>query len=1054
MKNSNSEMVGTKESSHANGMTTKRSANNKHPKDSKNSPKTSPKDAKKSPLANGISSIPNSPSSRPSTAVTSSPVTYGASSTDTLSSEVTSKQPNGESRTSMDSLPSDNATSMYSNSKKLSPNGINNSNKRPLQSEEQKTPRRSKRRNTKDNDNSSANDSTKSTSDQQSINNSINNSGQLNEATSTNECTMGDSIGKVVESTNSSNPIAETPSMELKDNHSQVKPGKLKEILERDPPSSTIPLGRISPSSGSNPLIIQEIPVKECMGEDTEESADEPLDESNDSASASWNRMRCEIGWRWSWLQLQSSELKYQLEIAEKEYSKERNEKEKIVPLYNKEDADHQSLRTAGCTKPQKNRRLVTRPIPPIGPRILPSDARQHPLFSLNVRHQVSLEDYFSDEAEFLSTEMMSPQTNASSNKKSTPRSSSASSSDKKSSTQSRKNSSTRPTNSPFDSPTPVHRGPGRPPGSGSRTPRTPQTPSSLKNKGLRTRDFDIDSIVIPFSMSPTIIPSKPVKEIHTPRWQIIEDPMNSTHSNEDVTSPKLTSPRITSPQLSPPSLTETQLLRNPTAGAGESDTEEDDNVKKKKRKLEENSPPLQFQTQFSLETSFNYTLSASSSMILNTTNSISSITTTTTPSDLKPSFKLIESTDDLLSPSQSSMGCNILTSMQNEQSELKEQESTDQSEQHASDEDTSDEAFALRHMCCELIERKRYILPELSTIPNDPHDLPAEFFVCEGKENPLKKKRGPRSRNQPFQDSNDEEVKKWKEAELNELKTVYMNTHHFERNWEGLGILVAELEKLREKQRELAQLKEKERLREKEEKKRKRKLDAQDREPDRKKEKLDTSAERSVEAEDEDWVPDEVDSGDEFSDVDVLLWEIVPKEPLFTPTGFPRNILRFRRIQSQLQSQCDNSLNISPSESKMDTDQPLDNPLTDELRNKTKTGLFVEIPENPIQSTIVQIPSTPSTSSTSIPNIASDASSSTSTDPILESKSKDNESIPEVLLLDTLTPPSMEFESTDSSSLSTTLTKEKCQTEVSGVSLGGTVDSLKAAVESLTTTL
>lgn len=93
-----------------------------------------------------------------------------------------------------------------------------------------------------------------------------------------------------------------------------------------------------------------------------------------------------------------------------------------------------------------------------------------------------------------------------------------------------------------------------------------------------------------------------------------------------------------------------------------------------------------------------------------------------------------------------------------------------------SSSEDTSDEAFAERHFCRELLERKRFYFPEKKELPASPNCLPTEFFITD-EAFPLSNKK------KPINDPEELKEEKLKVKFLG-IRGRYLGSPRFSRNW------------------------------------------------------------------------------------------------------------------------------------------------------------------------------------------------------------------------------------------------------------------------------
>jgi len=170
--------------------------------------------------------------------------------------------------------------------------------------------------------------------------------------------------------------------------------------------------------------------------------------------------------------------------------------------------------------------------------------------------------------------------------------------------------------------------------------------------------------------------------------------------------------------------------------------------------------------------------------------------------------------------------------------------------ESMSSDEDTSDESFAQRHFCRELLERKRYLFPDKNkSLPATPDQLPAEFFVASlASPSKYRKKKGTNPK---------EEMEKLKQK-FDKIRSRYVDSSKLYQSWDDLSFLAA------------------------------REYDDE------------------VEEMDEEYVGEWDSGGDDdyFQEEEGIYeelekWEIVQKPPQFDEQGRERNIIYMRRIQT-----------------------------------------------------------------------------------------------------------------------------------------------------------
>jgi len=169
--------------------------------------------------------------------------------------------------------------------------------------------------------------------------------------------------------------------------------------------------------------------------------------------------------------------------------------------------------------------------------------------------------------------------------------------------------------------------------------------------------------------------------------------------------------------------------------------------------------------------------------------------------------------------------------------------------ESMSSEEDTSDEIFAQRHFCRELLERKRYLFPDKNkNLPATPEELPQEFFVA-ALATPKNKKKKIHTV---------EEMDKLKQK-FDKIRSRYLFPITAYRSWEDLSHLARMIDDKNELEEEIQFVGE-----------------------------WDSGCEYFV------------SGGDEEEEEEELIadcWEIVSKPPLFDEQGRKRNIIYLRRI-------------------------------------------------------------------------------------------------------------------------------------------------------------
>ena len=108
--------------------------------------------------------------------------------------------------------------------------------------------------------------------------------------------------------------------------------------------------------------------------------------------SRKWEKTRCDIAWRWTWLQLQVHELEFQINKCDELFQKKRRNKQKVAPLFDPDDKQH-SLRTSGLVKPKKNRKLFRVPSSSKSKSSgsLDRAAESHPLFAIRQGKEILL---------------------------------------------------------------------------------------------------------------------------------------------------------------------------------------------------------------------------------------------------------------------------------------------------------------------------------------------------------------------------------------------------------------------------------------------------------------------------------------------------------------------------------------------------------------------------------------------------------------------------------------------------------------------------------------
>eukprot|EP01113_Clastostelium_recurvatum_P051426 TRINITY_DN999_c0_g1_i2.p1 TRINITY_DN999_c0_g1~~TRINITY_DN999_c0_g1_i2.p1 ORF type:complete len:1139 (+),score=303.07 TRINITY_DN999_c0_g1_i2:181-3597(+) len=224
-----------------------------------------------------------------------------------------------------------------------------------------------------------------------------------------------------------------------------------------------------------------------------------PMDEEwRKALKERWEEGKRDIAWRWHWLDLQTRELQQQVAVSEQQIDKMRKAKQKVLPVWADPSypaslgPDHQSLRTAGMTPPKKSRKLCRRAVTAMGKPAVPMDAATcHPLFSFASANEPQVSDHEPLPAP-------RPPRHPSS---SVPGASSA----RRHKDRDRSRHRHRMSEDDFDS-------------------DSSNEVMPIKRKKLTNKDYDLDNVVIPFSISGSnfSIPVTQYKEIDTPKWRSV----------------------------------------------------------------------------------------------------------------------------------------------------------------------------------------------------------------------------------------------------------------------------------------------------------------------------------------------------------------------------------------------------------------------------------------------------------------------------------------------------------------------------------------------------
>jgi hypothetical protein len=351
--------------------------------------------------------------------------------------------------------------------------------------------------------------------------------------------------------------------------------------------------------------------------------------------------------------------LQYQIQQADQQYLKLRRNKQPVVAPLDDNDP-MRSLRTTSMGTIKKPRKLCRRAPTNLSGRIM-EGVDQHPLFSFPERKKpkgaVLLKEPGSPLPAASQAKSSQPKRRRDSQRKKEPKNEPKTEKEKDKDivkleavdddtaarpARKRRNTKDESPKSPLFTP----------PTTPSSTPKL----SEKKKKTLKTRDFDIDNVVIPFGMgSACTIPVIQYKEILTPKWRSVQAPdFKSAQKRKPAASPAC-SPDV-SPHPSPlPSPSTSPVDPQPLAMS---------------QTIQLQLPPFKKR-------------SPSGTNLNGSANGVAEIRREDPP---PARFSVLEEHDHAEQPAPNG---------------------------DSSDEDTSDEAFAHRHLKQEVSERQRYLLPK-----------------------------------------------------------------------------------------------------------------------------------------------------------------------------------------------------------------------------------------------------------------------------------------------------------------------------------------------------